>query len=376
MEDELSAYVAKQDRVSASCRLTLLEEAELLDLTASGDFGGGSNGGNNQSRWWSNVDNVALYNRRNLIKAALEGTERPVTVAYPAGGGNAASSASYALTTGSSNSSGGAGGSGSISSSAVGTGKSKLAMFDSIKDDTIVTIANGGDKSITSFSSRFHSLGYTRPDEQVGAQAISYLNKALDHGALWCSARFCYRRYALAACFFFLFAPTCLLFLPGIGVAMAVETGRILCFLSITSICTSAPHIHVNFQREFLFPLQHIRSQVARQQRLFGLSLFLRAPHRHLALSHLDRRQAFPPRVAARAVLADFGLAAPVGAHERAAGGFRRLRALAPHAQVQRRPEVQDAGQHGRDQEALESRRGTIQQGEDFSGGREEVDCV
>jgi len=183
VEDELSAYVGKQDRVSASCRLTLLEEAELLDLTASGDLGGGGGtSGNNQSRWWSNVDNVALYNRRNLIKAALEGTGRPVTVAYPAGGGNAASSASYALTTGSSNSSGGAGGSGRRSSSAVGTGTSKLAMFDSVKDDTIVTIANGGDKSITSFSSRFHSLGYTRPDEQVGAQAISYLNKALDHG--------------------------------------------------------------------------------------------------------------------------------------------------------------------------------------------------
>lgn len=172
VEDELSAYVAKQDRVSASCRLTLLEEAELLDLAASGDLGGGGSTSGNQSRWWSNVDNVALYNRRNLIKAALEGTGRPVTVAYPAGGGNAASSASYALTTGSS------------SSSAVGTGTSKLAMFDSVKDDTIVTVACGGDKGIASFTSRFHSLGYTRPDEQVGAQAISYLNKALDHGEL------------------------------------------------------------------------------------------------------------------------------------------------------------------------------------------------
>lgn len=183
MEDELSAYVAKQDRVSASCRLTLLEEAELLDLAASGDLGGGGSTSGNQSRWWSNVDNVALYNRRNLIKAALEGTGRPVTVAYPAGGGNAASSASYALTTGSSSSSSSGGGR-ARSNSAVGTGTSKLAMFDSVKDDTIVTVASGGDKSIASFTSRFHSLGYTRPDEQVGAQAISYLNKALDHGEL------------------------------------------------------------------------------------------------------------------------------------------------------------------------------------------------
>ena len=180
VEEELSAYVAKQDRVSASCRLTLLEEAELLDLTASS--GGGAASGSNQSRWWSNVDNVALYNRRNLIKASLEGTGRPVTVAYPSGGGNASSAASYALFNG--NSGGGDGSSGS----GVGTGTSKLAMFDSVRDDTIVTVANGGDKCISTFMSRFHSLGYTRPEEHVGAAAILYLNKALDHGELQCNS--------------------------------------------------------------------------------------------------------------------------------------------------------------------------------------------
>jgi hypothetical protein len=184
VEEELSLYVAKHDRVSAACRLTLEEEAELLDLTAAGGGGaGGSSGGSsNQSRWWSHVDNVALYNRRNFVKAALDGNGRPVTVTYPAGGGNAASSASFALTSGGAPPGGGPSGGGSKGSSAAGTGTTKLPMFDAVRDDTMVAVAAGGDRNIASFLSRFNSLGYTRPDEHIGAQAILFLNKALDHG--------------------------------------------------------------------------------------------------------------------------------------------------------------------------------------------------
>jgi len=185
VEEELSLYVAKHDRVSAACRLTLEEEAELLDLTAAGGGGAGgsssSSSSSNQSRWWSQVDNVALYNRRNFVKAALDGNGRPVTVTYPAGGGNAASSASFALTSG--GAPGGApSGGGSKGSSAVGTGTTKLPMFDAVRDDTMVAVAAGGDRNIASFLSRFNSLGYTRPDEHIGAQTILFLNKALDHG--------------------------------------------------------------------------------------------------------------------------------------------------------------------------------------------------
>ena len=85
VEEELTDYVLKHDRVSATCRLTMLEEAELLDEVYhnaqglnSGDVDDAGQKKIQGGRFWSSIDNVVLYNRRNFIKAALEGSGRPV----------------------------------------------------------------------------------------------------------------------------------------------------------------------------------------------------------------------------------------------------------------------------------------------------------
>lgn len=55
IEEELTSYVIKYECVSAVCRLSMQEEADLLDAVQFGDNA-------NASRWWSNVDNVVSVN--------------------------------------------------------------------------------------------------------------------------------------------------------------------------------------------------------------------------------------------------------------------------------------------------------------------------
>ena len=137
---ELGEYALKHEWVSAVCRLTFEEEVELLDfvahssaqLSSDGSSAGerSDKGGGLATRWWSDIDNVDLYNRYNLLKAALappspslaaSGPRVPIRVAYRKGPAAAAAKGNQGQEAG-----GLAGGQ--------GTGVSPLPMFDAVHD--------------------------------------------------------------------------------------------------------------------------------------------------------------------------------------------------------------------------------------------------
>ncbi len=106
----------------------------------------------------SPIDLLASSNDFTVACLLSQATPRPVQVTYFEGAVEADARGAA---------SGGGGG---------GSGNSKLPMFDSVVDRSIMGVSST-EASVKSFLSKFSSMSYTRPEEIVGVPTMLYINK-------------------------------------------------------------------------------------------------------------------------------------------------------------------------------------------------------